>query len=502
MRRPTARWIAYRSRYAIHRLLCTESRAPTLLEAVAPDLEDGSKFYTLRKWHVATGDVVKRDEALCEIEAAAFSFDYVWEGETSVLHEKMVAEGSDDVAAGRVLAHLADPAELEELPPAVEETEGSESTEAKKKRSLIVDMDASIAGAHALVLLASLRSSTHVPFVSASYGAVPVDTALATLRKLLGALDCDHIPVVRGAATPLSGKAHAPALRLFAAGDDGIGGAPLDEPGSIPQPPGGPSASQLSAAEQLVATLRAEPLRYDVVVLGPLTNIALALRLDPGVADCIEKLVWAGGMVGGGVGTATAAAEANAWADPTAAAEVLAALTCTVVSWDAALRHSVEYEWADEEFLSSSSPAGVVAKAVTPHVYKAFEEEHAVFDKRSLGVRSSSSSNYSASGSSSEHHGGALPLPAALAMAVALQPDIVLDAKKRSVSVDASDGVCRGATVFDMRKPDALAELQHPDAEQHELHSGQHRASVVERVDATAFRRLLSESVAGEAADE
>ena len=488
----------------VRRTLCSaaggeKGTAAELIDAITPNAECGSDFYKLRAWHVATGDTVKRNDALCEIETAAFTFDYVWEGEEAVLHEKLIREGADDVVAGSVLARLVDPAAVAEDLPLVEEPE-TDMDAPFEKRALIVDMDASIAGAHALVLLAAQRETTRIPFVSASYGSVPVDAGVGTLRALLGSLSCAHVPVVRGAAAPLSGRAHTPALRLFAAGDDGIGGAPLDTPADVALAPP-PSSPALSAAEQIVATLRADPLEYSIVVLGPLTNVALALRLDPGVADCIEHLVWAGGMCGGGVGTASAAAEANAWADPDAAAEVLSALTCTIVPWDAALLHAVDYDWADKEWLSSTSPHGVVNKAVTPHVYKAFEAEHTAFGnvgRSSSGGGGSALSSSSSSGGGGGASRGALPLPAALAMAIALEPSIVLDAKKRVVAVETGDGAGRGATLVDMRSAEALAALGATEAA---VAQGGKRATIVESVDNVAFRRLLVESVAGAEAE-
>ena len=203
----------------VRRALCSaagsgeKGAAAELVDAITPDAPCGSEFYKLRAWHVATGDTVKRDDALCEIETAAFTFDYVWEGEESVLHEKLIRAGAEDVVAGSVLARLADPAAVAEDLPPVEELETMDAP--LEKRALIVDMDASIAGAHALVLLAAQRETTRIPFVSASYGSVPVDVGVDTLRALLGSLSCGHVPVVRGAATPLSGRVHTPALRLF-----------------------------------------------------------------------------------------------------------------------------------------------------------------------------------------------------------------------------------------------------------------------------------------------
>ena len=94
--------------------------------------------------------------------------------------------------------------------------------------------------------------------------------------------------------------------------------------GNVPaeRPRGRPHT--LDAADFIVQTLRDHPRVVTLVPLGPLTNIALALRRDPSIAGKVRGVVLMGGAVWTR-GNVSESAEANIWHDPHAAAEVLAA---------------------------------------------------------------------------------------------------------------------------------------------------------------------------------
>ncbi|MDP7258791.1 MAG: nucleoside hydrolase, partial [Acidimicrobiales bacterium] len=91
-------------------------------------------------------------------------------------------------------------------------------------------------------------------------------------------------------------------------GADGLAGV------NLPEPKGDPDS--FDAVEFLVETTRAEE-GLHLVPIGPLTNIALALRADPGLAHRVASITLMGGGTGGG--NVTAAAEFNVYVDPEAA---------------------------------------------------------------------------------------------------------------------------------------------------------------------------------------
>lgn len=136
-----------------------------------------------------------------------------------------------------------------------------------------------------------------------------------------------NTPVAVGAHHPLAGDFGGGASRVH--GGNGIGGVVL--------PPAAPAPTSGSAAELLVRLSHEHELR--VVATGPLTNLALALRLDPTLPERIRDVTVMGGAVRV-PGNITPHAEANIANDPEAAAAVLAAgWDVTLVPLDVTLQH-------------------------------------------------------------------------------------------------------------------------------------------------------------------
>ena len=133
-------------------------------------------------------------------------------------------------------------------------------------------------------------------------------------------------PVTAGCAGPLL----RPALDARQVhGDSGLGGARLPPPAASPA--GG------HAVDYLIDTAGAAPGEITLVATGPLTNIALAVRREPRLADWVREFVIMGGSASRG--NVTPAAEYNIWADPEAAAAVFrAGWTVTMLGLDVTLR--------------------------------------------------------------------------------------------------------------------------------------------------------------------
>jgi purine nucleosidase len=113
-------------------------------------------------------------------------------------------------------------------------------------------------------------------------------------------------------------------------GDSGLGGA------TLPPPAASPAAGH--AVDYIIDTVAAAaPGEITLVATGPLTNIALAVRREPRLADWVRGFVIMGGSAGRG--NVTPAAEYNIWADPEAAAVVFrAGWTVTMLGLDVTLR--------------------------------------------------------------------------------------------------------------------------------------------------------------------
>ena len=136
------------------------------------------------------------------------------------------------------------------------------------------------------------------------------------------------------AGTPVTPGCAGPLLRpAFDArhvhGESGLGGAVLPAP-AVAAAPG-------HAIEYLVDTIGSARGEITLVATGPLTNIALAVKREPRLADWVREFVIMGGSAGRG--NTTPAAEYNIWADPEAAAVVFrAGWTVVMLGLDVTLR--------------------------------------------------------------------------------------------------------------------------------------------------------------------
>lgn len=187
---------------------------------------------------------------------------------------------------------------------------------AMTQRKLILDTDPGIDDAFAMAMLAGLPALDLLA-VTTVFGNADIETTTRNAAYLCRQLGL-HAPLYRGASTPLLRPRGPGAPHVH--GDNGLGTIMLPPMPTLPD--GCPEA-----AEAIVERVRAHPQRVTLLAIGPLTNLALALRLDPTIADLVEEVVVMGGAfgTGGRWGNVTPTAEANIHNDPHAAAIVLSA---------------------------------------------------------------------------------------------------------------------------------------------------------------------------------
>ncbi len=141
-------------------------------------------------------------------------------------------------------------------------------------------------------------------------GNVGVEHTTRNAGSVLALLGRSDIPVHEGADSPLAGPVAKRAEEYH--GLNGLGGAVVPDP-QVP-------VASRDAASAIVDLVRSNPGCW-LVPTGPLTNIALALRMAPDLGPLLAGISWMGGSTTGG--NVTACAEFNAWVDPEAADEVL-----------------------------------------------------------------------------------------------------------------------------------------------------------------------------------
>lgn len=177
------------------------------------------------------------------------------------------------------------------------------------KTRIIIDTDPGQDDAVALLLALGARDRLDLACITTVAGNVPVALTTANALRICDLAGRPDVPVHAGAEVPLLVPLET---AEFVSGPDGLAGADL------PPPSRGPSPGH--AVEALIARLRAAPEPITLCPLGPLTNLALAIRVAPDILPKIARIVLMGGALG--LGNMTPAAEFNLYVDPHAAAIV------------------------------------------------------------------------------------------------------------------------------------------------------------------------------------
>ncbi len=273
---------------------------------------------------------------------------------------------------------------------------------------LVLDCDTGIDDA--LALFYGAAHGAEYVACTVTHGNVPVDVGTRNTLTILDALGLDTVPVFTGAARPLA----QPLMTAeFVHGQDGLGDAGV--------PPSGRVAGDLAAME-IVRLARERPGELTLLAVGPLTNVALALMLEPRLPELVRRVVVMGGAVGV-PGNASELGEANVWHDPEAAALVVdAAWDVLFVGLEITMRTALP-RTAIERIAATEHPVGRLAWRIMQHYLDVYEKV--------LGERS-------------------CVLHDPLAMALALDPGLATY-RTVSVYVDTGTSRSRGAIIGDLR---------------------------------------------------
>jgi purine nucleosidase len=273
-----------------------------------------------------------------------------------------------------------------------------------ERQKILIDTDPGVDDA-----LAILMAHRHADVVGLTIAAGNVGLAHTTANALklvetIGAAT----PVFPGCATPL---VHPAEDAAFVHGLDGFG--------DTGHAPSARRAESEPAALAILRLSREHAGKLVIVAMAPLTNLALALRLDPELPSRVARLVIMGGAVTGR-GNTSVSAEFNIGFDPEAAHIVFSAWPqIELADWELTVRHGVGFDTV-ARWVSAGNPTA------------------RFFDTISRKTRAWSL----------ERGRPKLALADPLAMAVALQPDIVVRAVEHHVAISL-DGITRGATVVD-----------------------------------------------------
>lgn len=183
----------------------------------------------------------------------------------------------------------------------------------KAPRKVIYDTDPGVDDAMALYF-ALAHPGIEIVGITTTFGNVSVDQA-ATNALYLTAIANQIVPVTKGVKAPWVKPGEPPPD--FIHGADGLGNLPSRVATSNVLDP-------RASAQFIVDMARAQPGEITLVAVGPLGNLALALKLDPELPKLLREVIIMGGTVDE-PGNVSPVAEANIWNDPHAADQVFTA---------------------------------------------------------------------------------------------------------------------------------------------------------------------------------
>ena len=185
-------------------------------------------------------------------------------------------------------------------------------------RKIIIDTDPGIDDAMA-IFYALASPELDVVGLTTVFGNAETSVCTDNALKLLEIAGRTDIPVARGGDEPLAMPYRGAVA--FVHGSDGQGEVFLSPPAT--------SALPIDAAQFIVKTVHESPGEITLVAVGPLTNIATAMQLDPDFTSQLAGIVLMGGNAFVG-GNASPAAEANILNDPEAA-DIVFGADCQIV---------------------------------------------------------------------------------------------------------------------------------------------------------------------------
>jgi purine nucleosidase len=306
-----------------------------------------------------------------------------------------------------------------------------------EKLPLLIDTDPGVDDALALLMAFDAPHHSVVALTIAA-GNVGLTHTVANALKLCEVANVD-VPVFAGCDAPLL---HPAPDASYVHGRDGFG--------DIGYPPAAKRAEAEHAAQAMIRLSHAHAGRLVVCMLGPLTNLAVALKLDPTLPERVGRIVVMGGAVTG-QGNTTPTAEFNIGFDPEAAHLVFEAFAAAgkiveVADWEAVIRHG---------FLHRDVETWLAADHPRARFYEAISRKTREW---SAGLR-----------------GERWHAADALAMALLVAPEGATALERRPLRVELTGAETRGMTVVDWGRRSGRAD----------------NAEILMAYDQTAFEALI-----------
>ncbi|XP_071368163.1 inosine-uridine preferring nucleoside hydrolase-like [Centroberyx affinis] len=316
------------------------------------------------------------------------------------------------------------------------------------KRKLVIDVDAGVDDAQA-IMVALAAPNVEVLGITCCHGNTPLDNVCKNALRILKVCKRLDIPVYRGCSEPLLGrKIHAGDFH----GKDGLGDAP------DPDAPGLELMQKEGAVEAMIRMVKENPGEVSLVATGPLTNLAMAVKLDPSFPEKLRGAYIMGGNTDSR-GNTTVCGEFNFVADPEAAYIVLNRYSCPthIASWEFSCKNSLPWSFCDA-WLAQNTEKARFMERIFSHTMKMIRTER--YQKELVaGAGFTSCDTY--------------------AMVAAIDDTFVTESEQVAVTVELEGTYTRGMMVLDHL----------------ELLKKQHKATIMKTVDLEKFKKMLMDAL-------
>uniref|UniRef100_A0A8C6PH92 Si:dkey-4e7.3 n=3 Tax=Nothobranchius TaxID=28779 RepID=A0A8C6PH92_NOTFU len=311
-------------------------------------------------------------------------------------------------------------------------------------KKLLVDVDSGVDDAQAIMLALGAPDVT-VLGVTCVHGNTTVENVCRNTLRVLKACNQLEIPVFKGADKPILGNMLDPG---HFHGQDGLGDAP------DPNAPGLDLLQKENAVSAMIRIVNENPGEVSLVATAPLTNLALAVRMDPSLPSKLRGLYIMGGNTESR-GNTSVCGEFNFTADPEAAYIVLNEYQCPtyLACWEFTCHNKLSWEFCDTWLAQDSHKARFMSQ-IFQHSIEAAKTER--FQKECVaGAGFISCDSY--------------------AMAAALDDSFIIESDCYPVSVELTGTHTRGMMVVD-----TVGFLKKT-----------HKAFIMKKVDLERFKQMM-----------
>ena len=228
-------------------------------------------------------------------------------------------------------------------------------------KRVIIDTDPGIDDA-AAILMTLGSPELNVEALTTVFGNTPVENCTVNALRILEAANRADIPVFQGASRPYN--CAEPAFAATIHGVDGLGDVDLPTPST--------AAQRGNAVIEMINKIMASPGDITVLAIGRLTNVALAIAVEPDFAQAVQEIVVMGGAVNV-PGNVTSTASANIFGDPEAA-DIVYRSGAKLVQIGLDVCEQVEISAAQQAQLwAADTPATRFMQRITPFIQSAYE---------------------------------------------------------------------------------------------------------------------------------